>query len=943
MSRMQHHMHFPRITRFFFHYCVAVFLLCAGARAQSTISPEALLDSAAVLLHHDPTRSAELASRAFDRAVNDYQRAISSYASGNAWRWAGNNEKAAQAFRTGLDFAQAAGLPELHTKLLDGLGVVERLMGYVNNALLLHLEALAISDSLSQGAGSAEAMNHIGATLRELGRIDEAMLYHRRALRLFTSLDNTAGVAASLVGIGTIHCLAGHLDSAGICIARAVQLQRDITPYGNALAEMLTALATVHREKGEIEKARSFYGEAVKIGRATKNAHTLANTHYHLGVLELQVGNPSRARAVFMEAKAFARASRLARIILNVLEGLSDAYDAEGLYREALNVQRQYRVTSDSLAVLLQDQRVQEAEARYQRELHERHSSDLASLDKQYRQWLLIAALVASIFLVVAVSFVLRMAKKKDETISRHQQQVEELRGEVDEVRTRLVVSEERYKLLFDGLPIGVFFYDRELHILHANRAFSELFNMPQSACDGFDLASFHDASVIEALASPFHDRYGVYEGDLRFDEHGSRLTISLRTAPFRSEALGDSIAMGFILDISAWEQVESELIGATEAAEQAMKLKQAFLTGISHEIRTPLNIIMGYLGVLQSELEDRASATEQEYFCKVDLGVRRLLRTVDQLLSLSLLESGSFTPQQETFSLSELITELVEETVGLAEDKRVSVHWSPAPEEILVFADKFSVAQSIRNLLDNAVKFTDRGEITVSARSKGDVATIAIADTGIGIGDSYLRQLYEAFTQESVGYTRPYEGLGLGLTLAKRYVDANNGTISVKSTKGLGSVFTISFPVTKEKIEHEDGQHYSMRSITGDKPCVLVVEDDSETRRFLQLVLSDAYRLLFSDNARLAWDILHSEHVDIVLMDISLRGDEDGLSLTRRIRGDQSIAQTPVIAVTAHAFADDRRRSFEAGCDDYIAKPFRTRHLQEHIDRWLKEASDAS
>jgi CheY-like chemotaxis protein len=173
---------------------------------------------------------------------------------------------------------------------------------------------------------------------------------------------------------------------------------------------------------------------------------------------------------------------------------------------------------------------------------------------------------------------------------------------------------------------------------------------------------------------------------------------------------------------------------------------------------------------------------------------------------------------------------------------------------------------------------------------------------------------------------------------LTKRYLDVNNGSIRVESTKGHGTTFTVIFPIAQHFMHSVSSEERVRPDPMRSRPrrTLLVVEDDMETQKFLQLILASSFDLHFADSAEDAWKILHETAIDLVLMDISLRGDEDGLQLTGRIRQDADLHHLPVIAVTAHAFADDRRRSLEAGCNEYLPKPFRVNQLLELVDRFL-------
>ncbi len=473
---------------------------------------------------------------------------------------------------------------------------------------------------------------------------------------------------------------------------------------------------------------------------------------------------------------------------------------------------------------------------------------------------------------------------------------------------------------------------------MKVNDAFADIIGSTREKLEGLNLGSLKDRRILPAMQTAINGKPGAYEGEYVVSTNNNELQVSIRTAPIQYKDVSTAYAIGFVLEISNWKRVEHDLIESREIAVQADRLKNAFLTNISHEIRTPLNIIMGYFGILHQELQSSINDEQVEYFDKVDLAVRRLLRTVDQILSLSILESGSYSINIEQCHLYALVKELYEELTPLAEDKGLKIVFEGSCENVYINVDKYSVGQALRNLLDNATKFTDAGEIRLSMQCSGAHISFIVQDTGIGMAEEYVDHLFEAFSQEDAGYSRSYEGLGLGLRLTKRYLDVNNGNIRVESEKGSGTTFTVTFPVA-HRFSHpalKEELVASSDEIPRERRTLLVVEDDLETQKFLQLILAVSFDLHFAESAEDAWETLHNTAIDLVLMDISLRGDEDGLQLTGRIRLDADLHHLPIIAVTAHAFADDRRRSLEAGCNEYLPKPFRVNQLLAIVDRFL-------
>jgi CheY-like chemotaxis protein len=243
-------------------------------------------------------------------------------------------------------------------------------------------------------------------------------------------------------------------------------------------------------------------------------------------------------------------------------------------------------------------------------------------------------------------------------------------------------------------------------------------------------------------------------------------------------------------------------------------------------------------------------------------------------------------------------------------------------------------------NLLDNAVKFTAHGKITVRLERGGDGdLCLEVRDTGVGIDESYRSRLFERFSQEDSGYTRRFEGSGLGLALVKNYVELNGAQIAVESAKNKGSVFTIRFGNSAPR---EGGGRGRAPRRQAAQPCVLVVEDDGETQNFMKVLLGRSYEVLFAASGSEMWRCLEARagHINLVLMDLSLKGTEDGLELTRSLRKHPTWKNLPIIAVTAHALPEDRTNALGAGCDAYLEKPVDNERLLDLVKRFLARAA---
>jgi signal transduction histidine kinase len=259
------------------------------------------------------------------------------------------------------------------------------------------------------------------------------------------------------------------------------------------------------------------------------------------------------------------------------------------------------------------------------------------------------------------------------------------------------------------------------------------------------------------------------------------------------------SVYMAFEFERSRREAklVQQDLARARDSALESARLKTAFLANISHEVRTPLNAILGYSTIIAEDLKELGIVKFQPYVDDMAAGAARLLATVQGILDLAQLESGTLPVERRPLQLRTIIAERVEELRPRAQAKGLSLTTLIEEPAAIVLFDQYSLSRALTNLLDNAIKFTERGGVRVRLwRERTGAVCVEICDTGIGMDPQYAAKLFAPFSQEDVSSTRRYEGTGIGLALVERYLKRNGATIRVESDKGRGSCFRITFPV---------------------------------------------------------------------------------------------------------------------------------------------------
>ncbi|PZO41102.1 MAG: hypothetical protein DCF19_10175 [Pseudanabaena frigida] len=383
------------------------------------------------------------------------------------------------------------------------------------------------------------------------------------------------------------------------------------------------------------------------------------------------------------------------------------------------------------------------------------------------------------------------------------------------------------------------------------------------------------------------------------------------------------------------------DLQKAKESAEIANLAKSEFLSNMSHELRTPLNAILGFTQLLQ--LDPSMDDSQQEELGYMASSGKHLLELINSVLDLSAIESGNLVLQEREFSLTSLLLELQENVKLKVFNKGLTLNMIIAedlPDQIL--GDELKLRQILINLINNAIKFTEKGSITVKATShnlQNDMCQLsfAVEDTGVGISPQNLKKLFTPFfqTEES----RQQEGTGLGLSISQRLANAMGGEITVQSALGVGTTFTLQallFPIIDAISEEEIIDETELVLQRNISPLRLLLAEDNNINRkvILNMLKKLGYKADTAENGREVLESLQKSSYDVILMDIRMP-EMDGIEATRIIRDNQAIKNRPVIiAVTASALKEDCDRYFSIGIDDYISKPIRLNELNRVLQR---------
>lgn len=521
---------------------------------------------------------------------------------------------------------------------------------------------------------------------------------------------------------------------------------------------------------------------------------------------------------------------------------------------------------------------------------------------------------------------------------------------------------------LLNAIPIPVFYKDREGRYLGFNKAYEIFFGATNDQLIGktvFDISPQNLAEIYQAKDQELFDSGGIQEYESKVkDRNGGAHDVIFSKAVFTNSRGDVAGLIGTILDITERKNAEEELRShhalleklvaertqelekAKEDAEAASRSKSTFLANMSHELRSPMNAIMGMTNIALRRAEDPKL---KDQLSKIDNASRHLLAVINDVLDISKIEAERLTLEINTFILSEVLENLTNLLGHDADNKGLQLKTILPPKIacIPLRGDQMRLGQILLNLTANAIKFTEHGSITIRSHlveeNENEVLLrFEVEDTGIGISDEDIGRLFNAFEQADSSMTRKYGGTGLGLAISKRLAKLMGGEIGVESRPNVGSTFWFSLPLGKSS------------DIAGSSPTqacgtfeaqllanfagtrILLAEDEPINQEVSCNLLEEAGLVIdIAEDGQKALELAKQFPYALILMDMQMP-ILNGVDATLAIRKLSGYAKTPILAMTANAFDEDRQVCIEAGMNDHIGKPVDPGRLFEILFRWL-------
>lgn len=493
--------------------------------------------------------------------------------------------------------------------------------------------------------------------------------------------------------------------------------------------------------------------------------------------------------------------------------------------------------------------------------------------------------------------------------------------------------NEHLLEIVFKAATVGISLTNEAGVFVRLNKAFCDILGWEHEQLLGESFAKIFK-SDFQSTALQVHGAF--LKGDIIPPEEwvlrrkdGQKIQLSTSNSLYTDQS-NNRFVVSVITDITEKKRAEADLFEAKSAAELAAKAKAEFLSNMSHEIRTPMNAVIGLTELL---LQDQKPELNKKYLESIKYSADNLLVIINDILDFSKIESGKITFEKIEFRLSNVLDQLLKTFSFKAEEKGLALHAVVAKDvpEVLL-GDPFRLNQMLLNLTSNAVKFTRAGSIEVGAKvakRDGELCEIDIwvRDTGIGIPADKLEAVFESFTQAYTDTTRLFGGTGLGLAITRNLARLQNGEVSVVSTYGEGSTFTIRLPFrvsqTKAKAPHTAVPSETGKDFSGKR--FLLVEDNKMNQFVAKQVLQKWHaEVVLADNGQMAIDLLLEDKFDLVFMDLQMPvmgGFEATTNIRNGMAGEYN-KHIPILALSADAFQETRLKVVEGGMNGFITKP---------------------
>jgi len=767
---------------------------------------------------------------------------------------------------------------------LNIIGLIYKMQTNYPKALEYFEKSLEIAKKSKNKDGIANCLNNMGAIYSNMGDFTKALEYYQNASGIFEELGDNMGLASCFNNIGIIF---KSQDNYSL----ALEYYKKTLAIGNELGDKrvisycLNNIGIVYKNKGNYSMAMEYYQKALKIMQESKNKKGIAASLNNIGGVYSKQANYSKAIEYFKKSIKIEEEIGNSSGVCYSFTNIGDVYLQTNNYANALNYSLKGLKIANELNLL-----------ENQIEIHEQLSkiySATKNYKKAYENHLLFKELSDSIFneknIKKTISLELQYKYEKEKKVAELEQQKKDAVTQ-KEIKYQKTIKNVFVAGLFVAVLIILLFY----RIVRIKKKANKLLNLKNKEILGQKDLISEQKSEIQIQAEELAEHKEILEK-----------TVKQRTA---------------------------DLIIAKEQAEESGQLKTAFLNNISHEFRTPMNGILGFTQLL---INSESTEKQDRYADIVNKSCTQLLSIVNDTVEISKVHSRQAKIYKSLINISSLVSETVNEFRKIALLKRIDIILEQKLKKVqlLIYTDKNKIKRILWHLIDNAVKFTHQGVISVSVQVINNYIQFQITDTGIGIPPEFHKKIFDPFRQVETGLARNFGGNGIGLSLAKAYIELLGGKIWLESEIDKGTTVFFTIPIEQSINKEIEKQTITTGEINNK---IILIAEDNELNYLLvrEIFFNYNIKLLRAWNGKEAVEIFTQEkRMDLILMDLKMP-IMDGYEALKQIKSINP--QIPVIAQTAYASDTDLEEIKSAGFDAFITKPISEDKLVQMIKQRL-------
>jgi PAS domain S-box-containing protein len=844
----------------------------------------------------------------------------------------------------------------LKAKILNEEGVCYRKLRLYDKALSIHFEVLSVFERFKDSMGIAFTYANIGNVYNLTSELDDALDYHKRALSIKEYLHNNTQIAYSHNAIGMVLIQQNKPEQALKYFESAVQLHiqnndqiEEANIYGN-LGNAMTSLGRYDEAIKYLTKAEYLYK------KITPSVFGLATTYNRLADVYYRKGDLKNAINFLKLSENLSVTYNNPNLLFANYALQSKVLEAGKQFAEALIYHQKAFNEKDSITNLQRFYELQEIKVRYETSKIDTDNVILRlkikEQDLRIRSYIIL--LIGITFVLFSFFAIWRYAKNKK--MSKHlgevnqslekrvEERTRELKNQIharEEAINSLRKSEEKFKTIAETSPLGITVSNASGQIIFANIRLSELTGLTKQQFledTWISQVMVEDREqVIEKWKSGHNELHQISDFIFRMVWLGKINWFHLKAAPIVNdqEFLG---MVALIENITAQKEFEQQLIRSKNKAEESDRLKSAFLANMSHEIRTPMNAILGFSDLLSSNEYDESEKIE--FINMIKSSGKLLLNLINDIIDISKIEAGELKIQKSLFQLDTILDDTYntfKQQLEQSGKKNVQLILNHREElnQVKITTDKLRLQQILTNLLSNALKFTNAGEVEFGALLIDDQFEFYVRDSGIGIPESKLEVIFERFRQADDSHTRLYGGTGLGLAITRNLTELLGGHIWAESVQNRGTVFYFTLPAN-DIVKNIDNKFAGLHnSIDFSGKTVLVAEDvDTNMRLIVSMLKKLNVKILQAQNGLIAVDMAVKNQIDFILLDIQMP-ELDGIETMRKLRSMG--LKTPIIAITGFSLSEQEHEFIEMGFDAMISKPFSIEKLVLKFRKLLK------